>query len=114
MLLSMVFPKKRTTVFRLFQERSWNFKIPISEPIQSDLTVEDVLLPEGDPALQSLIIKREDLSLIKQFPETRSNRPLRIGTVGKEGKVKGFTAQKGMLLHYLLLEEESEPEPGCI
>ena len=70
-----------------------NFQFP--EPIQSDVAVEDVLLPEGDPALQSLIIKREDLSLIKQLPETRSNRPLRIGTVGKGGQGERVYSPKG-------------------
>jgi len=70
-----------------------NFQFP--EPIRSDVAVEDVLLPAHDPLLEGLFIEREDLSLVKELPQFRESRPIRIGTVGKGGQGERVYSPKG-------------------
>ena len=84
------------------------FEFP--QPTKSDVAVEDILLLGGDPMLDDLFIDGEDLTLAKEFPESRENKPVRVGTVGKEGKASGFTVHWGMPLLCLLMEEELVPK----
>ena len=70
-----------------------DFQFP--EPIRSDVAVEDVLFPAHDPLLEGLFIKREDLTLVKELPQCRESRPIRIGTVGKGGQGERVYSPKG-------------------
>ena len=80
-------PQKRERLyFACFRKdlRISEFEFP--QPTKSDVAVEDILLLVGDPMLDDLFIEREDLTLAKEFPESRQNKPVRVGTVGKGGQ----------------------------
>ena len=80
-------PQKRERLyFACFRKdlRISEFEFP--QPTKSDVAVEDILLLGGDPMLDDLFIEREDLTLAKEFPESREKKPIRVGTVGKGGQ----------------------------
>lgn len=80
-------PQKRERLyFACFRKdlRISEFEFP--QPTKSDVAVEDILLLGGDPMLDDLFIEREDLTLAKEFPESRESKPVRVGTVGKGGQ----------------------------
>ena len=89
-------PQKRERLyFACFRKdlRISEFEFP--QPTKSDVAVEDILLLGGDPMLDDLFIDREDLTLAKEFPESRENKPVRVGTVGKGGQGERIYSSKG-------------------
>ena len=104
-------PQKRERLyFACFRKdlRISEFEFP--QPTKSDVAVEDILLLGGDPMLDDLFIEREDLTLAKEFPESRENKPVRVGTVGKGGQGERIYSSWGMPLLCLLMEEELVPK----
>mgnify|MGYP003329764148 FL=1 len=80
-------PQKRERLyFVCFRDDLGVEKFHFPEPEISDVSVEDILLPEGDRSLENLFIEREDLRLNEQLGLKRESRPIRIGTVGKGGQ----------------------------
>lgn len=80
-------PQKRERLyFVCFRNDLGLKKFHFPEPEISDVSVEDILLPEGDRSLENLFIEREDLRLNEQLGLKRESRPIRIGTVGKGGQ----------------------------
>jgi len=89
-------PQKRERLyFACFRKdlRISEFEFP--QPTKSDVAVEDILLLGGDPMLDDLFIEREDLTLAKEFPESREKKPIRVGTVGKGGQGERIYSSKG-------------------
>ena len=89
-------PQKRERLyFACFRKdlRISEFEFP--QPTKSDVAVEDILLLGGDPILDDLFIEREDLTLAKEFPESREKKPIRVGTVGKGGQGERIYSSKG-------------------
>jgi len=89
-------PQKRERLyFACFRKdlRISEFEFP--QPTKSDVAVEDILLLGGDPMLDDLFIEREDLTLAKEFPESREKKPIRVGTVGKGGQGERIDSSLG-------------------
>ncbi len=89
-------PQKRERLFfACFRRdlRVHEFAFPEGE--NEDVALEDVLLPEDDPRLDELVIRREDLRLRHDLPVERGNRPLRVGTVGKGGQGERVYSVRG-------------------
>ncbi len=80
-------PQKRERLyFVCFRNDLGLKKFHFPEPEISDVSVDDILLPQGDSTLEDLFIEREDLRLNEHLGLKRESRPIRIGTVGKGGQ----------------------------
>ena len=89
-------PQKRERLFFVcFHKDITAEKFSFPEPKKEDVALEDILLPENDPRLEELIVRRDDLVLKNELPTRRENRPLRIGTVGKGGQGERVYSVKG-------------------
>jgi len=79
-------PQKRQRLFYVcFRKDLQVSSFSFPEPSKRSVCLEDILLCDDDPCLQSLYIERSDLRM-KELPNAPENRPLRIGTVGKGGQ----------------------------
>ena len=89
-------PQKRERLFFVcFRKDSGVDQFTFPCPLDQDVALEDCLLPEADPGLSSLWIKRDDLRLRDSLPTDRANKPLRVGTVGKGGQGERVYSTKG-------------------
>jgi DNA (cytosine-5)-methyltransferase 1 len=89
-------PQKRERLyFVCFREDQKIIPFHFPEPVNEDVAVEDILLPEGDPLLDELFIEREDLRLRDFEDSSRVNKPIRIGTVGKGGQGERVYSPQG-------------------
>ena len=70
-------------------------KFQFPQPEEVDVALEDILLSENDSRLSSLWVDRDDLRLRDSLPTERSNKPLRVGTVGKGGQGERVYSPKG-------------------
>ena len=89
-------PQKRERLFFVCFRKDLNvknFAFPI--PVERDIALEDILLPEDDSRLEDLVICRRDMKLKTLLPKGRENRPLRVGTVGKGGQGERIYSVKG-------------------
>lgn len=89
-------PQKRERLyFVCFRQdlRVSHFSFPSAS--NENVSVEDILMPSGDPILDDLIIQRNDLRLVDHLDLPRQNRPLRIGTVGKGGQGERVYSPRG-------------------
>ena len=89
-------PQKRERLFFVcFRKDSGVDKFQFPQPEEVDVALEDILLPEHDSKLSSLWVDRDDLRLRDSLPTERSNKPLRVGTVGKGGQGERVYSPKG-------------------
>ncbi|MEL0098722.1 MAG: DNA (cytosine-5-)-methyltransferase [Opitutae bacterium] len=89
-------PQKRERLFFVCFRKNLQingFSFP--KPLAKDIALEDILLPEDDTRLSPLWICRNDFRFKKIMPETRQNKPLRIGTTGKGGQGERIYSPKG-------------------
>jgi DNA (cytosine-5)-methyltransferase 1 len=70
-------------------------KFQFPQPEKVDVALEDILLPENDSRLSTLWVERDDLRFRDSLPTERSNKPLRVGTVGKGGQGERVYSPKG-------------------
>ena len=89
-------PQKRERLFFVcFRKDLGIASFSFPQPTNQDVALEDVLLPEDDERLDELRIHRTDLRMKDGLPTSRSNQPLRIGTVGKGGQGERVYSIKG-------------------
>ena len=88
-------PQRERLFFVCFRKDSGVDKFQFPQPEGVDVTLEEILLPENDPRLSSLWVDRNDLRLRDSLPTERSNKPLRVGTVGKGGQGERVYSPKG-------------------
>lgn len=89
-------PQKRQRLFFVcFRKNLGIEKFSFPSPLHKDVSLEDNLLPEDDPRLIELRIKRDDFRFKRNAPIERQRRPLRVGTVGKGGQGERIYSPKG-------------------
>ena len=89
-------PQKRERLFFVcFRKDSGVDEFQFPQPEEVDVALEDILLSENDSRLSSLWVDRDDLRLRDSLPTDRSNKPIRVGTVGKGGQGERVYSPKG-------------------
>ena len=89
-------PQKRERLFFVcFRKDSGVDEFQFPQPEEVDVALEDILISENDSRLSSLWVDRDDLRLRDSLPTDRSNKPLRVGTVGKGGQGERVYSPKG-------------------
>ena len=90
-------PQKRERIYMIGFKRELfikNFSFP--KPFKLNTFVENILLPDSD--VENLIIDRKDLVLKNIMSDTNTDKPIRIGTVGKGGQGERIYSPKGVAI----------------
>ena len=79
--------QKRERVYFVCFRKDLNittFRFP--SPLDKQVSLLENLLPQDDPRLEDLIVRRSDLRLRSPISTEGANKPIRVGTVGKGGQ----------------------------